>query len=304
MVLRDSDCNPTDIMDLVDLFPVLEVLFVHNCLEKGSDSRQRAVAACTMQMKADQFEKRYLLDSLEKLQDLNTLAFIPHSDGYECPDYTRDFLGPSNFLSLKNLCNLTSISTLITVFASPDVSTTGHLTASPVEVLPRSLRFLNIIVHNNSVKEYRNRNKLDQIWQPRVAALGFMEQLASICSTEFPSLRQVEYIWAVTRITDIQHRQLFAELEELDWSNPEHRDYLEGIRLCDGSVPLCCGMHGRIQALSPDTDYTSKAEGIVSPFKDRFDSLELAFKNVGVTFEVIELKEYSDFFFHWQQGRK
>lgn len=63
-------------------------------------------------------------------------------------------------------------------------------------------------------------------------------------------------------------------------------------------------MHASIQALSPDMNYTSKYEGIVSPFKTRFDSLELAFKSVSVTFKAVELKKYSDFFDHWQQSRK
>lgn len=305
VVLRESGCNPTNIMDLTNMASVLEVLFIQYGLETVLGSGQRAEAASAAQKKAGQFEKRYLSDCLEKLQCLNKLAFIPHSNNFAFSYLTRDFLGPSNFLSLKNLCNLTSISVLINVFASPDGSATGHLTVSPTEVLPRSLRILHLVVDEKSNKSFLPRSPLNEAWfQPRVAALGFMEELAGICSTEFPSLRQVEYIWAVTRFTEIQRRQDLLHLGLFLSSTPEEQRVVENIRLCDGSVPLCCPMHTTIQALSPDMDYTSKAEGIVSPFRGRFDSLELAFKNVGVTFEVTELKEYGDFFLHWQQGRK
>ncbi|KAK7699402.1 hypothetical protein SLS64_011698 [Diaporthe eres] len=302
VVLRESGCNPTDIMDLTNIASDLEVLFIQYSLGTVLGSGQRAEAASATQKKAGQLEKRYLSDSLEKLQSLNTLAFIPHNNGFGLTNYITDFLGPSNFLDLKNLRNLTSISVPINVFASPDGSITDRLTVSPTKVLPRSLETLHIIVDANGGKDFLFSPPLNEAWfQPRVAALGFMEELASICPIVFPSLRQVEYIWAVTRLTEIQRRQEFVEYL---WSTPEELRDLEDIRLCDGSVPLCCPMHTTIQALSPDIDYTSKAEGIVSPFRGRFDSLELAFKNVGVTFEVTELKEYGDFFLHWQQGRK
>lgn len=306
VVLRESDSNPTDIMDLVNMYPVLQVLFItQNLLAANRDSQERAKAASNMQREADQFNKRYLSYSFEKLPNLNTLVFIPNGNDVVLLDVTRNSLGPSNCLSLKKLCNLTSISVLIDVFSSPDGSTTGPLTVSPMKALPRSLRSFHIVVDDNCGKDFLSRIPFNEVrFQPRVAALGFMEELASICSTEFPSLQQVEYIWAVTRLTDIQRSQIRHGFQTVGSLSLGDRDTLENRQPCDGSVPLCCPMHRTIQALSPDMDYTSKAEGIVSPFRDRFDSVELAFKNVGVTFEVIELKKYSDFFFHWQQGRK
>lgn len=293
-------------MDLVNMCPVLEVLFItQRRLGSSRDRLERAEAASNMQREAGQLEKRYLSHSFEKLQDLNALVFIPHGIDIELPDFTGGFLGPSNFLSLKKLSNLTSISVLINVFASPDGSTTGPLTVSPIEALPRSLRSFHIVVSDRSANDFWSRTPLNEVrFQPRVAALEFMEELASICPTEFPSLQRVEYIWAVTRLTDIQRSQIRHGFQWVGSLSLGDRDTLANRQPCDGSVPLCCPMHRTIQALSPDMDYTSKAEGIVSPFRDRFDSVELAFKNVGVTFEVIELKKYSDFFFHWQQGRK
>lgn len=307
MILRESDSYPTSIMDLVNSFPVLVTLFIQKRRDVGVGEgfAHRAETANMVQRKAGQVEKRCLSDSFEKLQSLNTLAFIPHSNEVGFTDFTRDFLGPSKFLSLRNLSNLTSISVLINVFASPDGSTTGHLTVSPMEVLPRSLRSLDIIVDVNSAQEFRSFGSLDEAWfQPRIAALGFMEELASICSNEFPSLRQVEYIWAVTPLTDMQRIHELHGIYEGDFVSPEVQDALDNMQPCDGTELLCCTMHTAIQALSPDTDYTSQAEGIISPFRDRFDSLKLAFMNVGVNFEDTMLKKYSDFFFHWQQGRE
>lgn len=305
VVLRESGCNPTDIMDLTNIASVLEILFIQCGLKTVFGSKQRAEAASATQKKAGQLEKRYLSDSLEKLQSLNTLAFIPHNNGFGLTNYITDFLGPSDFLDLKNLRNLTSISVPINVFASPDGSITDRLTVSPTKVLPRSLKTLHIIVDANGGKDFLSSPPLNEAWfQPRVAALGFMEELASICPIVFPSLRQVEYIWAVTRLTEIQQRQELLEYGLYLGFTPVEQRVVENMRLCDGSEPLCCPMHTTIQALSPDMDYTSKAEGIVSPFRGRFDSLEIAFKNVGVTFDVTELKEYGDFFLHWQQGRK
>ncbi|KAG6354037.1 hypothetical protein INS49_005008 [Diaporthe citri] len=210
-------------MDFVNMCPVLEVLFFQRRLGASRDSQERAEAASNIQMDADQFEKRYLSDSFEKLKSLNTLVFIPHDhhDDVGDPDFTRDFLGPYNFLTLKKLCNLTSISVLINVFASPDGSTTGHLTVSPTEVLPRSLMSFHILVDDQSGNGFWSRIPLNEApFQPRVAALGFMEELTSICPTEFPGLRQVDYIWAVTRLTGIQRRQLSLGKSSVCGSSP------------------------------------------------------------------------------------
>lgn len=279
VLLRESDCNPTDIMDLINMFPAMEVLFVETRHKTSLYSQQKAKQARIKQTNADQSAKRYLSSNFEKLQKLNKLAYIPHSNDSRLRGGTGDFLGPARLLSLKNLCNLTSLSILISAFTSPNGPNTGRLTVSPMEVLPRSLRSLHIIAGDHTSKAVLGDTPAHRAWfQPRAAALGFMEELAGFLPTEFPSLRQLEYIWAVNRLT-VSHR-------------------------CDGSYLSCCDMHSSMQALSPDMDYTSKFEGIVSPFKTRFDSLELALNSVGVTFKAVEVRNYSDFFNHWQQGRK
>lgn len=312
VILRESDCNSTDVMDLVDMFPAMEILFIQNHQRtsirnyRGNHrgNHRGEERPITSQTKADKPGKQYLSDSFEKLQKLKTLAYVTHDDGFGVPGSTGDRLGPSDFLSLKGLCNLTSISVLINVFASPDASTTGQLTVSPAEVLPRSLRSLHIIVDHNTGRKVMDVTPLnDALFQPRVAALGFMEDLISFCPTEFPSLRQVEYIWAVSRVVpDLPAEQVWVTMRgPPSWLNRRIRTTR---RRCDGSLPLCCDMHTRMQALSPEMDYTSKAEGVVSPFRARFDSLELAFGLVGVTFNITELEDYSLLFYHWQQGRE
>lgn len=290
-------------MDLVNMFPAMEVLFVQNHQRSSSYSQQGQQRTNILQPKADQSGKRYLSDSFQKLQQLNTLAYVPHGNGLGLLGSIGDFLGPSNFLSLKQLCNLTSISVLIDVFASPGRSTTGRLTVSPTEVLPRSLRSLHIIVDHHSQGGVWRRDALDKaLFQPRAAALGFMEELASFCPSEFPSLRQVEYIWAVTRVSDISVTQTWLSTRSNIHLSGDGVQML-GVR-CDGSAMFCCDMHTRMQALSPEMDYTSKAEGIISPFRARFDSLQLTFGLVGVTFNVVELKKYNEFYRHWQQVRE
>lgn len=279
MLLRESHCNSTDIMDLISMFPAMEVLFVQTRPKAIPYSQQKTKRDKFPLPNADQPEKRYLSRSFEKLQKLNTLAYVPHSNDFRLRSGTEDFLGPSRLLNLKNLCNLTSLSVLISAFTSPSGSPTDRLTVSPLEVLPRSIMSLHIIAGDHTSKAVLgNTPAYSARFQPRVAALGFMEELAGFLPTEFPSLRQVEYIWAVNRLA-VSHR-------------------------CDGRYLSCCDMHSSIQALSPDMDYSSKFEGIVSPFKTRFDSLELALNSVGVTFKAVEVRNYSDFFDHWQQGRK
>lgn len=276
MLLRESNCNSTDIMDLIDMFPGMEVLFVQTRPKLSFYSQQKAYQARNTQTNADQSKKRDLSRSFEKLQKLNTLAYVPHGNDARLRGGTEDFLGPSRLLDLKNLRNLTSLSVLISAFTSPSGFPTGRPTISPMEVLPRSLRSLHIIAGNHYPKTVLGDTPAYVTWfQPRVAALGFMEELAEFRPTEFPLLQQVEYIWAVNRLA-VAHRPSLS----------------------------CCDMHASIQALSPDIDYTSKYEGIISPLKERFNSLELAFNSVSVTFKVVELKEYSDFFDHWQQSRK
>lgn len=279
ILLRESNCNSTDIMDLIDMFPAMEVLFVQTRPKLSFYSQQKAYKARNTQTNADQSKKRYLSPSFEKLQKLNTLAYVPHSNDSRLRGGTEDFLGPSRLLDLKNLRNLTSLSVLISAFTSTNGSPTGRLTVSPMEVLPRSIMSLHIIAGDHTSKAVLDNTPVYSAWfQPRVAALEFMEELAEFRPTEFPRLQEVEYIWAVNRLA-LAHR-------------------------CDGSSLSCCDMHASIEALSPDIDYTSEYEGIVSPFKTRFDSLELAFNSVSVTFKAVELKKYSDFFDHWQQSRK
>lgn len=303
VVLRESDCNSTDVMDLVDMFPAMEILFIQNHRRPSTRNHRADKRPITSQTKADKPGKQYLSDSFEKLQKLNTLAYVTHDDGLGLPGSTGDLLGPSDFLSLKELCNLTSITVLINVFASPDTSTTGQLTVSPAEVLPRSLRSLHIIVDHDTGRKVMDLTPLNEaLFQPRVAALGFMEDLVSFCPTEFPSLRQVEYIWAVSRVLDLPEPQMWVSMRGPPYLLNRRTRMMR--QRCDGSVPLCCDMHTRMQALSPEMDYTSKAEGIVSPFRARFDSLELAFGLIGVTFEVTELEDYSLLFYHWQQRRE
>lgn len=290
-------------MDLVNMFPAMEVLFIQNHQRSSSYSQQSQQRTNILQPNADQSGNRYLSDRFKKLQQLNTLAYVPQGNGLGLLGSIGDFLGPSKFLSLKQLCNLTSISVLIDVFASPGRSTTGRLTVSPTEVLPRSLRSLHIIVDHNSQGGLWGSTPLDKaLFQPRAAALGFMEELASFCPTEFPSLRQVEYIWAVTRVSDIRATQVWLSTRSNIRLTGDGVQML-GVR-CDGSDLFCCDMHTRMQALSPEMDYTSKSEGIVSPFRARFDSLQLAFGLVDVTFNVVELKKYSEFYGHWRQGRE
>lgn len=313
MVLRHSNSDAEDLIDVINLFPALEALFVQGQIRSRTsvqsplqlsiygDFHAYLQRDSMTKQKANQSETRYLSDSLKKLQRLKTLAYVPHRPDWESPHETQVFLGPSNYLSLKKLCNLTSLSVLINVFASPDGSSTGRLTVSPVEVLPDSLRSLRLVVDHQTARDFRAGTRLHEDWfQPRVAALGFMEQLTSICPTEFPRLRQAEYIWAVNRRTKTpseRGRRLCLPFGNI-WF-PEEENIM--VQKCDGSNSLlCCDMHVRIRALSPDVDYTSQAEGIISPFRDRFDSLKLAFNNVDVTFEVIELEQYEDFFVHWR----
>lgn len=261
------------------MFPAMEVLFVQTRPRPTLYSHEKAQRARITQTNADQSEKRYLSRSFERLHKLNTLAYVPHSNNFRLRSGTEDFLGPSRLLNLNNLCNLTSLSVLISAFTSPSGSPTGRLTFSPMQVLPRSIMSLHIIAGDHTSKLVLGNTPAYSAWfQPRVAALGFMEELAEFRPTEFPRLQQVEYIWAVNRLA-VTYR-------------------------CDSASLLCCDMHASIQALSPDTDYTSKYQGIVSPFKKWFDSLELAFNSVSVTFKAVELKKYSDFFDHWQQSRK
>lgn len=138
----------------------------------------------------DQSKKRYLSRSFEKLQKLNTLAYVPHGNNSRLRGGAEDFLGPSRLLDLKNIRNLTSLSVLISAFTSPSGFPTGRPTVSPMEVLPRSLRSLHIIAG-----EHFSKTVLDDIpayvtwFQPRTAALEFVEELAEFRPTEFPSLQ-------------------------------------------------------------------------------------------------------------------
>ena len=107
------------------------------------------------------------------------------------------FLGPSSFPSLKTCCGLELISALIDIFASPDGETTSHLTVAPMEVLPRSLRSPHLIVHHhslhNSLHNLAGHTPLSEAWfQPRAAALAFLEDLASIFPVALPGLGEVE----------------------------------------------------------------------------------------------------------------
>lgn len=266
-------------MDLIKVFPAMEVLFVQTRPDIIPCSQQRSKRARIPLPNADQSEKRYLSRSFEKLQRLNTLAYVPFSNDFRLRGGTEDLLSPPRPLNLKNLCNLTSLSVLISAFTSPSGSPTGRLTVSPMEVLPRSIMSLHIIAGDHTSRTVLGSTPAYSAWfQPRVAALGFMEELAEFRPTEFPRLQHVEYIWAVNRLA-VAHR-------------------------CDGSSVSYCEMHASIRALSPDIDYTSEYEGIVSPVKERFDSLYIAFNSVSVTFKAVELKKYSDFFDHWQQSRK
>lgn len=285
-------------MNILHIFPAMEILFIQNQIQRSIYSYRAARMKSIRQMVADQSKKRYLLDSFEKMQKLKALALVPLSGKFE-PDVTREFLGPSNFLQLTTLPELTSISALITLFASPDGETTGLLTVSPTKVLPPRLESLHIIVDHQSLFSLVGPTPLNEAcFQPRDAALQFLNELASICSIAFPALRQVEYIWAVDRTDEDQEEPIL--LEQRAPRYPGDPESARWRRSCDGSVPLCCDMHTRIQALSPDEDYTSRAESIVSPFKQRFDDLEALFKEVNVAFKVTELKSYSDYFHHWR----
>ncbi|KAK7708756.1 hypothetical protein SLS63_013411 [Diaporthe eres] len=248
VVLRESNCIPTDIMDICNIFPHMQVFFCQNRLTNAIHDHEDTHAISDEQRAAAPSAKRYLSDSFGKLQKLHTLALVPILPGLKIFNWKNHFSGPSGFLTLAGLPALTSLATLISVFATPDGESTGVLTASPMQVLPRSLRSLQIIVDHWSCRSLAFATPLDEIWfQPREAAVKFLSALASICAREFPDLRK---------------------------------------------------------ALSPDEDYTSRAEGIVSPFKDRFDALGAAFNEANVVFRIVELKEYSDFYFHWQGSRE
>lgn len=248
-----------------------------------------------MYSKDSQPDKPYLPDSFEIAEKLKVLAFVPIGDEDWPENVMRGFLGPYGFLNLTRVRQLESLSALITLFASPDGETTGLLTVSPVQALPYSLKTLHLIVDHESLM---GETPLNEAWfQPREAALQFLEELAGICTRAFPSLRKVEYIWAVDR-TPVDAKRAGINLPGR--RALEDRRSIRQTKDCDGSVPLCCNMHTTIQALSPDEDYTSRAEGIVSPFKERFDNLDAAFKNVNVAFQIVELERYSDYFFHWR----
>lgn len=299
-----------DIMDICDIFPDMEVFFCQNRLKHTVHDVVDAQAVTVVQLRAPPPARRFLTHSLGQLQSLHTLALVPILTGFSPMFWKTLFSGPSGFLSLTGLPALTSLATIISVFASPDGERTGVLTASPMEVLPRSLRSLQIIVDHWTCRGLlTQRAPLNENWfQPREAALKFLSVLASICAREFPALRKVEYIWAVDR--DIVNRVSMAEQMHQGF-DPRTRSQMarrslaiNGERECDGCDPLCCDKHARIQALSPDEDYTSRDQGIVSPFKDRFDSLGAAFNEANVVFRIVELKEYSDFYAHWQGGRE
>lgn len=220
--------------------------------------------------------KQHLLDSFEKLQKLKALVFLPasryHRWGFS--------LGPSGVLSLKTCRGLESISAFIDSFAFLEPRPAGEsLTLAPMEALPGSLRSLHIVVDTRNLLSMEASIRIRTAWyQPRVAALGFLEDLANICPVAFPGLREVEYVWAATGIPKI--------IERLD---------------CKSRGPRCCDMHERIRILSPHTDHTSEAEGTISPFQERFDNLTTSFKDVNVAFRVTELDKYSDYFFHWRR---
>lgn len=303
MTLRESDCSPTDMMDILNTFPAMETLFFQSHIERDTISRGLARLSFANQMVTIPSKKPCLSDTFEKMKSLKALVLVPLNGKFQSPDMMRDFLGPFRFLRLTALPELTSVSALINLFAAPDGETTGVLTVSPTKVLPRSLTSLHITVDLHSISSWVDPTPLNEVWfQPREAALEFLDELASICALAFPGLRQVEYIWAVDRAHNDKCESTLLTLHAI-----RHPMRPEPERLttpCDGSVPLCCYMHTRIQAMSPDEDYTSRAEGIVSPFKQRFEDLEAAFKQVSVAFKVTELKRYSDYYLHWRRGRE
>lgn len=299
VILRESDCCPTAIMHILKIFCDIEVFFLQNRQGKSWYSYKMAADSIMLYRKANQSEKYYLPDFLEISPNLKSLALVPIGNNNWTENVMRDFLGPYGFLNLTKLRRLESLSALITLFASPDGETTGLLTVSPVAVLPASLKTLHIIVDHESLM---GKTPLDEAWfQPREAALQFLEELASFCAGAFPSLREVEYIWAVDRTTE--HPEL-GIMNLPDGPTLEDPESIGQTWDCDGSVPLCCDMHTTIQALSPYEDYTSKAEGIFSPFIQRFNNLHAAFKDVNVAFHTVEMDRYSDYFFYWRGDRK
>lgn len=291
----------------------MQVFFCQNRPKDAVHDVYDVQAVTLRQLRAAPSAKRYLTESFGKLQNLETLALVPLLAELSPFQWKTRFSGPSGFLSLTGLPALTSLATLISVFASPDGETTGVLTASPMEILPRSLRSLQIIVDHWTCRSLAGPDtRLDENWfQPREAALKFLGALAGICAREFPALRKVEYVWAVDRSLINMVRAVDMPYTCEHCTSPSQKCLLAHELIdnevqvqCGGWFPFCCDKHTRIQALSPDQDYTTKAEGIVSPFKDRFDSLGAAFNEANVVFRIVELKEYSDFYAHWQAGRE
>lgn len=295
VVLRESDCCPAAIMHILKIFCDLQCFFFQNRLVKSLYGNQIAADSVMLHGKVNQSERYYLPDFLEISPYLKTLALVPIGDKDWAENVTRGFLGPHGFLNLTKLRRLVSLSALINLFASPDGETTGLLTVSPVAVLPASLKQLDIIVDYESLM---GETPLNEAWfQPREAALQFLETLASVCSTAFPNLRRVEYIYAVDRSSEDVER---GGMNPPDAHSPEDPGSIRQTWDCDGSVPLCCDMHTSIQALSPDEDYTSKAQGIFSPFITRFNNLHIALEDNNVSFQIYEMERYSDYFFFWK----
>ncbi|KAG8166685.1 hypothetical protein KVR01_002374 [Diaporthe batatas] len=308
VILTDSHCLSSDIMDACKIFPNIEVFFCQHCIGSGTYKMLDSHRFITEQHAADPSEKRYLTKSFTQLKKLQSLALVPIMGEPIGPDWCKIFIGPDGFLNLTRLPALTSVAAVITLFAYPQGQGNGHLTPSPMEILPRSLQSLQIIVDPWTGRVlHPYRTPLNTHWfQPREAALRFLNTLASTCAKEFPDLRHVEYIWAVDRNADAKLHADFPGAPSED-TLCRLADGSFGVlwapRRCPGMRPLCCEMHTRIQALSPDEDYYSRAAKFVSPFKDRFDALGAAFEEANVVFRIVELVEYDEFYDHWKAGR-
>lgn len=127
-------------------------------------------------------------------------------------------LGPLGFLSLKDIPSLVTVKLPFHAIIGYDESPARlHYIPDPAYVLPSALTSLTIRMDFEDLKAFLPRRydphttppMFDRPWQPRMAALAFLEAIADLKYDLFPDLEEVVYCYSCTRETYCRCQTVF-----------------------------------------------------------------------------------------------
>lgn len=222
-------------------------------------------------------------------------------------------LGPMGFLSVKDMPNLQTVKLPFHFIIGYDRSPNRlHHIPNPINVLPRALKSLTIRMDFEELTQFLPRRidpdtmgmdpeTPDQQWQPRVAALGFIEAISNLEYGVMPELKEVVYCHSLPRKTYCRCYGMYrADRSYKCEYYPESGYSRLGVY---GRQDV--GYSERDADISPDSglpcpplsfDSALDQHGVVTDVLDRFQALVTRFATQGVKLTCTAVvREYAEF---------